>query len=107
RKHGAAVLPREPVTVSGAPPVAGGGTIMLNLAPMAAAGEPAEADMLARVRDGETIVVSGFSRRRETRERTNAGIKGGWFGRSTVVTKKRVETVILLTPRILAPVGSL
>ena len=28
---------------------------------------------------------------------------GGWFGRATVTTKKRLETVILLTPRILTP----
>jgi type II secretory pathway component GspD/PulD (secretin) len=28
------------------------------------------------------------------------------LGRSTVVTRKRVELVILLTPTILAPVGA-
>ena len=29
------------------------------------------------------------------------GIKGGWFGRATVVTKKRIELVVLLTPKVL------
>ncbi len=51
---------------------------------------------------GETIVMSGFPADREVRERRNAGTKGGWFGRATVVSKKRVELVILVTPRILA-----
>jgi hypothetical protein len=37
---------------------------------------------------------------RETRERKAVGASGGWFGRSTVVTRKRVELIILLTPRI-------
>ncbi len=60
-----------------------------------------EADMLARVADGETIVMAGFTSEREVRERKNAGIKGGWFGRATVVTKKRIELVVLLTPKIL------
>jgi type II secretory pathway component GspD/PulD (secretin) len=59
-----------------------------------------ESDMLARVVDGETLVISGFTRERETRERKAVGITGGWFGRGTVVTRKRVEMVILLTPRI-------
>jgi type II secretory pathway component HofQ len=61
-----------------------------------------EADTLARVRDGETIVLAGFTRERETRERRNGGISGGWFGRSTVVTKRRVELLILVTPRIVS-----
>jgi len=62
--------------------------------------------MLARVGDGQTIVISGLSREREIKERKNAGIRGGWFGRATVVTKKRVELVILLTPKILTPAAS-
>lgn len=61
-----------------------------------------EADTLARVRDGETIVLAGFTRDRETREPRSGGITGGWFGRTTVVTKKRVELLILLTPRIVS-----
>jgi type II secretory pathway component GspD/PulD (secretin) len=60
-----------------------------------------EADTLARVRDGETIVLAGFTRVREARER-RVGPTGGWFGRSTTVTRKRVELVILLTPRIVS-----
>ena len=60
-----------------------------------------EADTLARVRDGETIVLAGFTRQREARER-RVGPTGGWFGRSTTVTRKRVELVILLTPRIVS-----
>jgi type II secretory pathway component GspD/PulD (secretin) len=62
----------------------------------------AQSDMIARVADGETIVVAGFGRDRETRERKSAGVTGGWFGRSTVVTRKHVELVVLLTPRIVA-----
>ncbi len=58
-----------------------------------------EADTLARVADGETIVIAGFTRDREIRER-RVGPTGGWFGRSTVVTRKRIELMILLTPRI-------
>jgi len=59
-----------------------------------------EADTLARVNDGETLVLAGFARDRETRER-----RGGWLGR-TVMTKKRIELVIMLTPRVLAPMGT-
>ena len=62
--------------------------------------------MLARVADGETLVISGFTRDRETRERKAVGITGGWFGRGTVVTRKRVELVILLTPRIVPGVAA-
>ena len=61
----------------------------------------AEADTLARVADGETLVVSGFTHSREVRGRSNLGVRGGWFGRGTVVTQKRVEILILLTPKIL------
>ena len=65
-----------------------------------------ETDTIARVADGETLVLGGFTRLRETRERQNAGTSGGWFGRSTVVTRKRIELVITLTPRILGPIGA-
>ena len=44
-------------------------------------------------------VIAGFTRDREVRER-RVGVTGGWFGRSTVVTRKRIELMILLTPRI-------
>jgi type II secretory pathway component GspD/PulD (secretin) len=65
-----------------------------------------ESDMLARVADGETIVTAGFTRERTTRERKAAGNKGGWFGRSTVVTRRHVALVILLTPRIVSVAGT-
>jgi type II secretory pathway component GspD/PulD (secretin) len=31
-------------------------------------------------------------------------VSGGWFGRTTVVTRRRVEIIILLTPRIVSGV---
>jgi type II secretory pathway component GspD/PulD (secretin) len=62
--------------------------------------------MLARIVDGETLVVSGFTRDREIREKKAAGINGGWFGRATVVTHKRVELVILLTAKIIPGVAA-
>ena len=55
--------------------------------------------------DGETLVVSGFTRDREIKEKKAVGINGGWFGRGTVVTHRRVEMVILLTARIVASVA--
>jgi type II secretory pathway component GspD/PulD (secretin) len=105
------------VTLSVTAQIGPDGVVMLSLSPIVAvrsSGQNAgaaedqvhEADTLARVADGETIVVAGFGRRREVRERRNAGVKGGWFGRSTVVTNKRVELLILLTPKILSNVPS-
>jgi MSHA biogenesis protein MshL len=98
------------VTLSITPQI-GDGVVMLSMSPMVSMRLPSdgrmpasttvrEADTLARVADGETIVIAGFRREREVRER-RVGLTGGWFGRSTVVTRKRVELVILLTPRIL------
>lgn len=109
REHG--------VTIGVTPQIGSDGVVMLSLSPLVTvqdsdvSGRPLpvttvrEADMLTRVRDGETVVVAGLSRERETRERKNVGAGGGWFGRSTVVTRKHVELVILLTPKILAAVG--
>ena len=56
--------------------------------------------MVARVADGETssLPVSDATGKRASSK--TAGTSGGWFGRSTVVTKKHVELVVLLTPRI-------
>ena len=76
----------------------------LSLSPILKAPAPIESDMLARVADGETLVLSGFINDREIRERRNVGLAGGWFGRGTLVTRKRVELVILLTPGIVAGV---
>lgn len=106
------------VTLEVTPQIAANNVITLSLSPIvtlqeADSGSGAaalttirETDTLARVADGETLVLGGFTRQRETRQRQNAGTRGGWFGRSTVVTRKRVELVILLTPRILQPVGA-
>ncbi|HEV3141171.1 MAG TPA: hypothetical protein VGY57_11670, partial [Vicinamibacterales bacterium] len=105
-----AIVRTEALTVSVTPQIGEDGVVMLDVTPILhrGAGAPgvdqmpavAEAEMLARVADGETLVVAGFTRDRETRERKTVGISGGWFGRSTVVTKHRVEIVILLTPRL-------
>jgi MSHA biogenesis protein MshL len=98
------------VTLSVTPQIGADGVVMLSLSPFvtlgsghAAAAAPAirEADTLARVADGETIVMAGFGRDRELRERKSVGRVGGWLGRATVVTKRRVELVVLLTPTIL------
>jgi type II secretory pathway component GspD/PulD (secretin) len=99
-----AIVHTDALTVTVTPQIGVDGAVMLSVSPMLKA-PVAEADMLARVGDGETLVIPGFASDREVRERRNAGITGGWFGRSTVVTRKRVETLILLTPRIVAGVG--
>ena len=97
----AAIVRSEAVTLTVTPQIAPDGIVMLGLTPMVKAPALAEADTLARVADGETLVISGFARDREVRERANLGFRGGWFGRRTVVTRKRVELLILLTPKIL------
>jgi type II secretory pathway component GspD/PulD (secretin) len=86
------------------PQIASDAIVTLSISPVVKAPVLAESDMLARVADGETLVISGFTRDRETRERKAVGITGGWFGRGTVVTRKRVEMVILLTPRVITGV---
>jgi type II secretory pathway component GspD/PulD (secretin) len=88
------------------PQITADAIVTLSVSPIVKAPAAAEADMLARVADGETLVISGFTRDRETRERRAVGITGGWFGRGTVVTRKRVEIVILLTPRIVTGVAA-
>ena len=59
-----------------------------------------EADTMARVRDGETIVIAGFLDEHET-AKPNAGIAGlfGAQSRQTVAS----ELVILVTPTVVAP----
>jgi type II secretory pathway component GspD/PulD (secretin) len=96
-----AIVRSETLTLSVTPQIAPDGVVMLSLTPMLKAPAVAESDTLARVADGETLVIAGFTRNREVRERTNQGLRGGWFGRGTVVTQKRVEVLILLTPKIL------
>ena len=100
------IVRTETVTFIVTPQIAPDSVLTLSLTPMLNAPAAIEADMLARVNDGETLVVSGLTQDREVRERKNVGISGGWFGRGTVVTKKRVELVILLTPRIVTGVSA-
>ena len=99
-----AIVRSETLTLSVTPQIASDGVVMLSLTPMLTTPAIAESDTLARVSDGETLVISGFTRNREVRERVNGGLGGGWFGRGTVVTKKHVELIILLTPRIVTGV---
>ena len=91
------------MTFSVTPQIAGDGLITVSLSPIVKT-PLVHSDLLARVADGETLVISGFTRDHETRERKAVGMSGGWFGRSTVVTRKRVELVILLTPKIVSGV---
>jgi len=98
------IVRTDALTLSVTPQIGSDSALTLSITPMLKTPAPIESDMLARVADGETLVVSGFTRERETRERKNVGISGGWFGRGTVVTRTRLETVILLTPTIV--VGS-
>jgi type II secretory pathway component GspD/PulD (secretin) len=96
-----ALVRSDALTLSVTPQIAADGVVMLSLTPVLESPARAEADTLARVADGETLVLSGFTRDRDVKERTNLGLKGGWFGRGTTTTHKRVELLILLTPRIL------
>ena len=88
------------------PQISGDSIVTLSLTPIITSPAVVEADLLARVADGETLVVSGFTRDREVKEKKAVGITGGWFGRGTVVTHRRVELVILLTAKIVAGVAA-
>jgi type II secretory pathway component GspD/PulD (secretin) len=94
------IVKTDEMTVSITPQISSDGVVTLGMTPLLSTPQALEADMVARVADGDTIVIAGLGRDRETKERKNAGISGGWFGRTTVVTKKHVELVVLLTPRI-------
>ena len=96
-----AIVRTDALTVSVTPQIAPESGVMLSVSPMLKTPIVAESDVLARVADGETLIMPGFTRDREVRERKNLGTTGGWFGRGTVVTRKRVEVLILLTPKIL------
>ncbi len=95
-----AFVKTEGIALSVTPQVSPEGIITLSLSPMLPAPQELQTDMVARVGDGQTIVIAGLGRDREIRERQNAGTSGGWFGRRTVVTRKHIELVVLLTPRI-------
>ena len=100
-----AIMRTESVTLSVTPQIAAE-AITLSLTPLVKAPSVAESDMIARMVDGETLALSGFTRDRETRQRKSVGITGGWLGRATVVTRKRIELVILLTPKIVSGVSA-
>jgi MSHA biogenesis protein MshL len=95
-----AIVKTDGLTIAVTPQISPDAIVTLSLSPIVGAPHAMQSYMVARVADGATIVVAGFGRERETRERKNGGTSGGWFGRSTVVTKKHVELVVLLTPRI-------
>jgi hypothetical protein len=90
-----AIVRSDTLTLSVTPQITSDGVVMLNVTPVLKAPAPAEADALGRVADGESLMISGYSRNREVRART-----GGWFGRP-IVMNRRVELVILLTPKVL------
>jgi type II secretory pathway component HofQ len=100
------IVRTDAVTFSVTPQIAADSVVTLSLSPIVKSPAALESDMIARVADGETLVISGFTRDREVRERKTVGISGGWFGRGTIVTRKRVELVILLTPKIVAGVAT-
>lgn len=95
-----AIVKAEGLTIAVTPQIAEDAIVTLSLSPLVGSPQALQADMIARVGDGETIVVAGFGRERESREKKSSTTSGGWFGRSTVVTKRHVELVVLLTPRI-------
>jgi type II secretory pathway component HofQ len=97
-----AIVRTEGVTIAVTPHIAEDGVVTLSLSPLVGTPQALQADMIARVSDGETIVVAGFGRDQESREKKSSTTSGGWFGHSTVVTKKHIELVVLLTPRIVA-----
>lgn len=92
-----AIVRTGALTFSVTPQIAGDAVVTLSLSPIVKGPTVAEADMIARVADGETLVVWGLTSARDLRERKNVGL----FRRRTVVTRKRVETLILLTPKII------
>ena len=100
------IVHTETLTFTVTPQIASDSVLTLSFTPIVKAAAEVESDMIARVADGETLVVSGFTRDREIREKKNVGIGGGWFGRGTVVTHKHVELVILLTPTIVSGVAA-
>ena len=100
------IVRTEAMSFTVTPQISGDSVLTLSLTPIVKSPAVIESDMLARVIDGETLVISGFTRDREVKERKAVGVSGGWFGRGTVVTHKRVELVILLTAKIVAGVAA-
>lgn len=100
------IVRTETISFTVTPQISGDSVLTLSLTPILTSPVVIESDMLARIADGETLVLSGFTRDREIKERKAVGISGGWFGRGTVVTHKRVELVILLTAKVIAGVAA-
>jgi MSHA biogenesis protein MshL len=95
-----AIVKTDGLSISVTPQIAADSVVTLSLSPIVSSPTRSEVDTLARVADGETIVVAGFGRDQEVGGRKNAKGPGGWFGRSTPATQRRVELVVMLTPRI-------
>src|SRR5262249_35414603 len=103
--------PEEDVTVSVTAQIAPDGVVMLSMTPILMRAHTSEAavledehvtaaDTLARVADGETIVLAGFAT-----DRFVSGSAPDPRSRNRQVatmTRKRTELLILLTPKILA-----
>jgi type II secretory pathway component GspD/PulD (secretin) len=101
-----AIVAGDGFTLSVTPQIASEGVLMLSLAPVSTGVSRSASDTLARMADGETVVVPGFGRDVETREKKNVGAKGGWFGRQTVVGHRHTDTLIVLTATILSSVSA-
>jgi type II secretory pathway component GspD/PulD (secretin) len=97
----------DAIALSITPQISPDGVITMAVSPIVKAPATGQADLIARVADGETLVLPGFTRTREVKEKKVIGSNtaGGWFGRGTVVTQKKMEMMILLTPRIVSGVG--
>ena len=78
-----AIVRTETVTIAVTPQIAEDSVVTLSLSPLVGSPQTLQADMIARVSDGETIVVAGFGRERREKK-----------------SRKHVELVVLLTPRI-------
>jgi type II secretory pathway component GspD/PulD (secretin) len=104
------IVRTDAVSFTVTPQISGDAVLTLSLTPIVKSPMAVESDMLARVMDGETLVVSGFTRDREVKEeqKKSAGFIGGtWFNHPTVVTvHKQAELVILLTAKIIAGVAA-
>jgi type II secretory pathway component GspD/PulD (secretin) len=101
-----AMLKTDAITLAITAQISGDAQLTFSLSPIVRAPATAESSLLARVADGETLVVTGAGIDRETHEHKTAGTSGGWFGRSTVTAKRRVEVVILFTPHIVLGGGA-
>jgi type II secretory pathway component GspD/PulD (secretin) len=102
------IVRTDTVSFSVTPQISGDAVLTLSLTPIVKSPLAFESDFLARVMDGETLVISGFTRDRESKEKKPAGIIGGtWFNRGGNVTvHKQAEMVILLTAKIIAGVAA-